>query len=473
MEHNFLVASFRPQLIEKQVLSFYQNKLPDSQINFYIFDDANERNDECISSVSKLNKLPNLEVIYLPLSLQIEIIRKFASKYGKKDHEFNKEAILECFKEGKKFRGVRSIQNKSIFIFYLLNKNKKSIVHKLDDDIFCCLAKRNQDAVSIEYNPQYFSIKEQTLRKNPRVISVSAYTVDSPSPLVDYTDSVELIANLLKYASSKEPSDSVWNNYSNFLPGAPRVFKDKTKLIGLLPPESNQTYQELIQGLESYIDLIQKGSTRLNLIDNSRDFDNLLYPGGGCVSFNYTKPPLLMPLFGNQDILWLLFSRLEGRPVVTDSFIGHIKSLIKRRPILEDLVGTSYKHQTKLTFSIFHYLYSKMPDNRHLKKFKSNFIDRQVLWLSEAGDFTKSIIEICQNGSWFLNQKFQALDKILRLCKEFDQRKTLIRQNYAKSEDIKASLIIKNYKKLGKIFSKVLKIAIEDLYFKNKHFSQY
>lgn len=462
-DHNFLLSSTRPELLLRQIHLFHSVG-KNRKINFYVFNDLDDKNEVFLSEIKKLNALSNMNVKFFDLKSQIRILQEAADKYSK-DLGITKECIVNCFTENGRLQGIKSIQNKSIFIFYLLCKEKDSIVHKIDDDILPIESSWLNNCVTIDAKRDFFSNKEEILYNKPLVISGSNYTIDSPSPLVNYLDFVEFIYNFFNIAQNKSPDDEIGKDMLAISPTKVRRVFDKLSILDPLPIQDNQTYKEALMGLKGYSKLLEKGNSRIVINDNRKVSNNIYFPGG-CVSFLYKNIPTLVPMFGNQDLLWEMFELLDGKKLIANDSIGHIKYETNRMSIINDLIDTSYKHQTSFTFSVFKYLKETNPRNETLLNFESAFIIPMAKWKNEANHYSHKVIQMLEKKDmWLYDDKYRkSLESVRRIIYEFIDNFENISSNYDYSK-VNISTLISDYYTNKRIFDKLLKLSFNDTAF--------
>ncbi|WKZ26459.1 MAG: hypothetical protein QY304_03670 [Candidatus Paceibacterota bacterium] len=461
--HNFLIATTRPELIVRQVNAFIKVR-NGRQINFYIFDDSYDKKEYFLREISKLPKDEAwVKVFYFSLDQQKAMLLDTARKYSLKLHVSGEE-ILKCFEEKNELRGIRSIQNKSILIFYLKNNQNNSIIHKIDDDILPYEADRRNGRVEIIPKYDFFQHKENVIGHDKKVICGSNYTIDSPSPLVHYADFAEFVYKFLTIAKTKTESELVGENTVTISPSQAEEVLDIHNIVKLLPIGKNHTFGSALRELENHINFFNKGISRVVINDNrlQEKGTNKFFPGG-CVSFLYNNVPTLTPLFGNQDLLWELFEALDGKTIFTDGCIGHVKSESNRSSILEDLKDSSYKHQTSVTYAVFSHLVSKNRDGS-LHDFEKNFVHLMNKWLEEARDYTKDILRILnhEDGLWFRSVQYRnVLNNLKVILNEFEKSYEEIKSNFSYS-NIDADRIVTDYFQKKGIFDKLLKQIISE-----------
>lgn len=456
--HNLIISSTRPELLAKQVTSFLNVK-NGRRLNFYVFNDDGTKNNKFLIEIAKLKQIIlDTNIYYFNIDEQTRIIQEVASKYSN-ILNIDKERISSCFKENNKLHGIRSIQNKSVFIFYLNNKDVGSIVHKLDDDIFPYEADRHDADVSIVIKHDFFEKKETSINDDIKIISGSNYTIDSPSPLVNYADFTEFLFNFYNIAKNKSVDTIIGNDILKISPTGVRNIHDSLKVLDVLPVNEDFTYKEAVTALERYAKLTEKGGSRIIINDNKENCNgiNKFFPGG-CVSFMYENFPTLTPTFGNQDLLWELIEILEGKILVTDGYVGHIKSLTGRVSIVDDLKDSSYKHQTSITYSVFKYLIEKNNDAGGLFSFHTNFVELMNKWLSESKYYSDQIIKILDNKSyWYADEsKFISTTIVKKLCLDFVNNYEKIRANFSHSTK-NMDALMSDYYQNKKVFDKLLK----------------
>ena len=245
--HNFIISSTRPELLNRQITSF-ANIRNNRKLNFYIFNDSNDKNEEFLNEISKIKQtIHGIDIYYFDLNEQIRIIKQTASVYSSKV-ETDTESVINCFKENDKINGIRSIQNKSVLIFYLNNKDKGSIIHKIDDDIFPYEANRRNEIVEIILKQDFFDQKEVSIRNNSRIISGSNYTIDSPSPLVNYADFTEFLFNFYNIAKNKSKNEKIGENLLKISPTKVKKVLDPNNILDLLPINEDVTYEKANDG---------------------------------------------------------------------------------------------------------------------------------------------------------------------------------------------------------------------------------
>lgn len=449
--HNFIIATTRPELLVKQITAFTSIK-NGRKLNFYVFNDKETKSNKFLNEISKLKEnLPETNIHYFNINKQIKIIENAASKYSP-ILNVNKEDIYNCFKENNNFYGIRSIQNKSIFIFYLVNKDSGSIIHKIDDDIFPYEADRQKDIVNIIIKKDFFEKKEEAINQDINIFSGSNYTIDSPSPLVNYADFTEFLFNFYNIARGKSLDRKIGDDILRISPSGVRKVFDKLNLLKVLPINEDYTFKEVILSLERYSELIEGGNSRIIINDNKLNQNgiNKFFPGG-CVSFIYENLPTLTPLFGNQDLLWELIETLEGKKLLTDGYIGHIKSLSGRVSIVDDLKDSSYKHPTSITYSVYKYLAEKNPNERGIIGFERNFNTPMNIWLRESKHYSNEIINnLNDKRNWYSDEnKFVSTQKIKSICLKFINNYRKIKKNFSYSNKDVTELMSKYYKDKG------------------------
>jgi len=461
-KHNFIISSTRPELLSKQITSFL-NIREGRKLGFYVFNDDESRNNEFMIEINKLKLIPHANIFYFNIEKQIKIIKDIASKYSK-ILGVNKEIIINCFKENGKLRGIRSIQNKSIFIFYSKNKDIESIVHRLDDDIFPYEAHRHTNTIEIVIKHDFFKKKEASINNDVKIISGNNYTIDSPSPLVNYIDFVEFLFNFYKIAKNKYIDSKIGKDILKISPASVKKIYDPFKTLDILPIDQDFTYKEAVNAFEKYAKLIESGDSRVIINDNkeNRNGFNKFFPGG-CVSFIYKNFPTLTPNFGNQDLLWELIEIIDGKMLLTDGYIGHIKSQTQRVSIVNDLKDSSYKHQTAITYSVFKYLIAKNNNNYKLLNFQKDFIDLMDKWLYEANHYSNQIIHLLNNkNAWYADEfNFSSTILVKKICSDFINSYEEIKSNFSQSTE-NINLMMSNYYKDKKIFDKLIKQITAD-----------
>lgn len=462
--HNFLIATTRPKFLDRQIASF--SKVAGSRkIRFYVFNDRNSKSldHEFINAIKNIKtKIPPIDIQYFDLNTQVKILSEISQAYAK-SLQIDEEQILECFKEGSVFYGIRSIQNKSVAIFYYLNNDLTSIVHKIDDDIFPYEADRHNHKVTIKLNNNFFEEKETSIKNSTRVFSGSNYTIDSPSPLVNYADFTEFLCNFYNISKSKSKDMLIGEDILKISPKKVKEVSDPLKILDILPISALSTYEEAAKILQDYAEIILNGNSRIVINDNSEQIKgvNKFFPGG-CVSFLYKNIPTLTPAFGNQDLLWELIELIDGKILISDGYIGHIKSTSDRPSVLSDLKDTSYKHQTSLTYSAYQYLVNTQQNNEKLRSFQSNFTDLMSKWLAESRSYTKQILVLLNNqDNWYSNEtKFKSTTTIKKICQDFLKNYSAIKNNYSfTNRDV--SDIMVSYFKNKKVFDDLLKNILD------------
>lgn len=456
--HNLIISSTRPELLAKQITAFLNVK-NGRGLNFYVFNDDATKNYKFLIEIANLKQtIPEANIYYFDIDEQVKIIQEATSKYST-ILNINKEGIYRCFKENDKLYGIRSIQNKSVFIFYLNNKDTGSIIHKLDDDIFPYEATRQNASVNIVIKHDFFEKKERSINDNMKIISGNNYTIDSPSPLVNYTDFTEFLFNFYNIAKNKSIDTRIGDDILKISPSGVRNVHDSLKVLDILPINEDFTYKEAVNALGRYANLIENGSSRIIINDNkeNRNGINNFFPGG-CVSFMYENLPTLTPTFGNQDLLWELIEILEGKTLVTDGYIAHIKSPTGRVSIIDDLKDSSYKHQSSITYSAYKYLIEKNNEAGRLFSFHTNFIELMNKWLSESKHYSDQIIKILNDKNhWYTDEsKFISTTIVKKLCLDFVSNYEKIKDNFSYSVN-NIDVLMSDYYQNKKIFDKLLK----------------
>ena len=456
--HNLIISSTRPELLAKQITAFLNVK-NGRRLNFYVFNDDATKNNKFLIEIASLKQIiPEANIYYFNIDEQVRIIQEVASKYSNMLN-IDKERIYSCFKEDSKLYGIRSIQNKSVFIFYLNNKDVGSIIHRLDDDIFPYEADRHDANVSIVIKHDFFEKKETSINDDIKIISGNNYTIDSPSPLVNYADVTEFLFNFYNIAKNKSADTRIGNDILKISPSGVRNVHDSLKVLDVLPVNEDFTYKKVVTALERYTKLVKKGSSRIIINDNKENYNgiNKFFPGG-CVSFMYENFPTLTPTFGNQDLLWELIEILEGKTLVTDGYIGHIKSLTGRVSIVDDLKDSSYKHQSSITYSVFKYLIEKNNSASGLFSFHTNFVELMNKWLSESKYYSDQIIKTLDDKNhWYADEsKFISTAIVKKLCLDFVSNYEKIKANFSHSTK-NIDILMFDYYQNKKIFDKLLK----------------
>lgn len=457
--HNFIIVSTRPELLSKQIKAFV-DIAGERQLKFYIFNDLYENNDQYFRVLSEFEEAPNVYIKYIDLKTQIDIIEKIGSEYAKKLGVLFDD-VRNCFLENNRCQGIRSIQNKSVFIFYYLNKDKGSFLHKLDDDIFPCEADRNGSTIEIKIKGNFFKEKEEAVGNDEKIFSGSNYTIDSPSPLVNYVDFTEFIFNFLLIARKRKPSDIIRKDYPKISPSGAVDVIDKLNILNILPISPDNSYKNSLNQFEQYARLLLNGNSRVVLNDNLADNNgfNNFFPGG-CVSCKYENFPEMTPLFGNQDLLWEIFEILAGKKIKTDGYIGHIKTPSNRKSIIEDLEDTSYKHQLRKTIAVFRYLEK---NGKGLYCFRQSFLNPMLQWLSDSYYYSKTILNMMSDETnWFVKKSDKLKYKTMKMiCSQFLSRYDNIKSNYF-YEDKHVHKLISDYYHKNDIFMKLIKLARYD-----------
>lgn len=459
--HNFLIVSTRPELLTRQVKSFASVR-QERVLNFYVFNDTNKHDDEFLAAINALNDCYRAEpvrVFYISLQQQTEILHDFsqgASALLATPHK----VILECFMEQGRLQGIRSVQNKSILIFYLLNKDLESIIHKVDDDVVAVNAERTGQDVVMRRIDDYFLRKESSIGDNPNLISGSDYSIDTPSPLVELADFVDFYDSFFKKAVHASEHRIVGDAYIEINPNRALSYDDLKGLLDLAPPSSTDSYAQVVLRIKTYVEMLDSGRSRVTINDTGRDniAKDTFFPGG-CVSINYSYQPGLTPLFGNQDLLWELFEFHRGKGLVVDGYIGHVKVHSNRKPILEDLTDESYKHQTKLTYAVSAALTAQHP-NQATDAFNRQFIAQSDQWLREIDHFVEGILTSLQhNDQWFRKDKYRsnitALQSFLDL---YQSKRDAVRLNYSDHE-VDGQALVDKYTEMNALFLKLIDLA--------------
>lgn len=462
-KHIFLISAIRPELLVEQIGSFMRYR-GTRELKFYVFNDKNENDDKFQTAVSTLcERYSDIYIYYFNLAEQVKILHTAASKYSPILQE-NERNILDCFKEDGRFQGLRSIQNKSVFIFYLVNKDRGSIVHRLDDDIFAYEAVLNQDTVDIVLKADFYSSKEKILGDNFLLISGSNYTIDSPSPLAQYADFMEFLHNFYYLAKNRESGACIGSDMLMISPAKVSTVNDPLQLLQILPPNQSMTYHEVLLFLERHIDVLLNGNSRLVINDNrEKSFGSKSIFPGGCVSFLYENLPILTPHFGNQDLLRQLFEIIDGKKLCADGYIGHRKSSTERPSIIDDLKKVSYRHQTHITYSIFDYLKKNETCLDELKDFQEYYINIMNKWLQESLDYTKKIVMILKEESnWYTHESYRSTAIVKEICSNFLDSYSSISENFLSNDTPSTEFIINDYIKKKKIFDSLMKVIHEE-----------
>jgi hypothetical protein len=432
MRHNFLISTTRPDLLAKQIVAF-SNVGKNRELNFFVFDDTPAQSNRFLEEIERAKKLaPKRNIYYFSLVKQIEIIKRAAIAYSDLIH-VDEQSILDCFNENNAPRGIRSIQNKSVCIFYLMGDAKGSIVHKIDDDVFPYEAERRGESVETKLKRDFFEQKELSIGGSDKIISGNNYTFDSPSPLANYTDFVEFVFNFYSTAGSKPEERPIGNDMLKISPTKVRRVIDHLNILDVLPIDKDYTYKEAHEALKLYASMMENGNSRIIINDDKENFDgiNNFFPGG-CVSFLYENLPTLTPTFGNQDLLWEMFEILDGKTLVTNGYIGHLKSSGDRPSIVNDLMDSSYKHQTSLTYSTFKYLSEKSGGQTNIINFQKNFIDSMDKWLKESRWYSTELIKLIDETDLSTNRFKQKSAKAIRkICSTFLASYDKIEANYS------------------------------------------
>lgn len=462
--HNFLISTTRPKFLDRQLSSF-SGIAGSRKIRFYVFNDKDDKSIdiEFLRVIKKIRiEIPVIDIQYFNINTQLKLLTEISQAYAK-ILKVNENQILECFKEDGVFSGIRSIQNKSIAIFYYLNSDCTSIIHKLDDDIFPYEADRQGHRVTITIKENFFKEKELSIGTNIRVFSGSNYTIDSPSPLVNYADFTEFLCNFYNTAKDKSENALIGDDILKISPKKVKKILDPLKVLDICPIEASITYGEAASELQQYADILLKGNSRIVINDNAenRSGKNKFFPGG-CISFLYKNIPTLTPAFGNQDLLWELIELTDGKTLISDGYVGHIKSTNDRPSILSDLKDTSYKHQTSLTYSVYQYLVNTHQDKKSLIGFQTNFTNLMSKWLEEAKRYTEQIIVLLDSqDNWYSNEtKYNSTTLIRAICRDFLKNYNNIKSNYS-FDGKEVSGIMSTYFKNKKVFDNLLRNIIK------------
>lgn len=493
--HNFLIASMRPDLIFNQIMSFMKSDINERDVNFFVFSDSPEplRKKEFIKEINRIYEVcPKLKqhIFFYDYYHQIGILNKITKEYSTFSG-IEQDQLLKCFMENDKLCGIRSIQNKFIMIFYYTLGVKAldfpSIVHRLDDDVFALYAENDgKDCVRIIRKKDFFKCKEKSLIGRERIISGCNYLIDSPSPLVDILTATEFIRNFFKL--SKEVTDPFKKIGANMKLISPykclKTINCVNEIeIGLLTPSEEQSYNEVLEMFPDYINKLKEGVCRFAINDSADTFheiNELNFFPGGCVSYWSNELPAMTPLFGNQDLLYILIeSFVYGKYLVFDSYLGHVKTSSSRVDLINDLMNSSYKHQTYLTFGVIKNFFDSI-ENEHnslIKKWKHFLIEKLTqtfanFMTDSINDVEKNISEIFElieglqkDNHWISSGNyFEAINLIKDYFQKFLTNISSIRNNFQFNQDKDEIVqeLVNNYFHQNELFQKMLDFSTQN-----------
>ena len=484
--HNFLIATMRPELLFNQIYTFMMTDINNRNVCFFVFsDDPNPlTSGKFQEEIRKIMiEFPNLKekIYFFDYEEQIKILSNIARNFSKYSGNISEDEIMLCFKEKDKLCGIRSIQNKFIAIFYYTigpeSVRIPSIVHRLDDDVFCIEAARDSNNnILISQKNDFFQKKENSLLNKSKVISGSNFTIDSPSPLVDFLSASEFILGYLDQSTKLHtPEVVIGSEIMKISKYACLDVINNLNNIDIQPltPSASLKYNEIMQKIPVYFDRIKTGISRFMINESSDSFHDtslLNFFPGGCVSFWSNEFPALTPLYGNQDLLYLLFeSFLFGKYLVFDTYMGHIKVSNTRVDLISDLMNSSYKHQTGLTFDTFNYFKMNFQDRLNeeslhgkwkeyvLNRFSDTFINFMTQSLNETEHNIKEtlvLLDLLNENHWLNSPQFANSIKIIKdYFSQFIHSMPSIKKNFSFSENHGATKeLIEDYLKKMKCF---------------------
>jgi len=286
------------------------------------------------NGLSTVSRATNVWVEYWPLDRQAHFFRKLLR--GTPGGE-GMASLLRDHGE-RELRGVRGVQNRSVLIAdYLTRRASGSIVyHKLDDDMLPFVASEDQQRAT-HFDHAYDVLGHKAARLSTPSVRVlgSKYSIDSPSPLQDLVDG---LAGAGSFLESFEESGARLT----------RSIEDRSGMIvGPWAPAITEEWRQSPPWSEfgQLVSLLQGGINRFSF-DLINSFDAHFCEArdtlpGGFVSFRKETNVIPVPPVGHQDVLFSVLQHALHGGVHGDLPVGHSKSLIGRRPILEALTAHS------------------------------------------------------------------------------------------------------------------------------------
>lgn len=365
-----LIHSIRPERLFTQIKSFIDNQIEfvikkrkaiiknralnkglRNQIYIIIGDDPKEDKRYYVNRVNKIKKYifklhlgKNIKVIYWPYKRQVFFFNYLFSKFNDK----NIKSLFHDY-ESNKLGGLRGVQNKSIIVADYVTRNLKGnlLYHKLDDDIYAYVASfRDKKTLKFVHGYNVFNHKANLLnKKNVRVIG-SRYVIDSPSPLIDLKEGL-MELNTLFEGIKRNPKDSInnWNKLSKKMYCVAETFIDESKIIQTKDSPflyRNRKVSENLKSVISLVKILKKGNNRFlfNTIENiSKGFEGFRDSlPGGFISFKKETKVVPWMTGSNQDLLFSAFENALNGGVYGDLPVGHIKSLNRRKFLIDSLI---------------------------------------------------------------------------------------------------------------------------------------
>ncbi len=483
-EHILGISSTRPELLFKQISSFILNAefyqiLGNIDLKFLVIDDTLDKSTQFEDEISKLNKYfnslfisKNAQIIYLSFAKQIEYIQKIKNNF-KSTEKTQLNQTLEYFLKdygSTKYGGIRGVQNKTDLFARLISSSPKSIIHKIDDDIYALSLEVLDNTIKIHYGHNFFGQRTISLgKKNIVTMAGATYSGDSPSHIADLFDGIKILKNFFFLSQNVKNFNENWKHISRIVtPSASDYLIDPLNLINTPLIKQNESYKNILILFADLTKILFRGNCRFiysdaNYFKSAKWFGKRDFVPGGCVSYKNIKESCT-PSFvlANQDILTSYYVSVKNKSVVGDIDVLHLKNFSNRLSIVDDLKSKS-KHDFETTYQLYKLISKDFNYEENFNGHRSlsnDFFNNAKLMVEETLRDLKELLRLLhtQNAWWNSPEIKKYTSIIVNECSNLDLNSKLLLKSVTYSETINQEYqdIYTEYKELSKYWDSVV-----------------